>query len=73
MKKSFMDSQPGLQNGSTYENRIPMQFWAEDDIPIEKLLLKGTASLSDAELLSILIGSGTPQENSLDITQKIMA
>ena len=50
-----------------------MQFWAEDDIPIEKLLLKGTASLSDAELLSILIGSGTPQENSLDITQKIMA
>ena len=73
MKKSFMDSQPGLQNGSTYENRIPMQFWAEDDIPIEKLLLKGTASLSDAELLSILIGSGTPQENSLDIAQKIMA
>ena len=50
-----------------------MQFWAEDDIPIEKLLLKGTASLSDAELLSILIGSGTPQENSLDIAQKIMA
>jgi hypothetical protein len=46
MKKSFMDSQPGLQNGSTYENRIPMQFWAEDDIPIEKLLIKGTASLS---------------------------
>jgi len=73
MKKSFMDSQPGLVKGTTYENRIPMQFWAEDDIPIEKLLLKGTASLSDAELLSILIGSGTPQENSLDIAQKIMA
>ncbi len=68
-----MDSQPSLVNGTTYENRIPMQFWAEDDIPIEKLLLKGTASLSDAELLSILIGSGTPGENSLDIAQKIMA
>ena len=50
-----------------------MQFWAEDDIPIEKLLLKGTASLSGAELLSILIGSGTPGENALDIAQKIMA
>ncbi len=36
-------------------------------------MLKGTASLSDAELLNILIGSGTPQENSLDIAQKIMA
>ncbi len=73
MKKSVMDSQTGLQNDSTYKNRIPMQFWAEDDIPSEKLMLKGTASLSDAELLSILIGSGTPQENSLDIAQKIMA
>ncbi len=73
MKKSFMDSQPGHQNGSTYENRIPMQFWAEDDIPSEKLLLKGTASLSDAELLSILIGSGIMGENSLDIAQNILA
>jgi DNA repair protein RadC len=42
-------------------------------LPLEKLLLKGTASHSDAELLSILISSGTPQENSLDIAQKIMA
>ena len=73
MKKSIMDSQSGLLNGSTYENRIPMQFWAEDDIPTEKLLLKGSASLSDAELLSILIGSGTAQENPLDIAQRIMA
>jgi hypothetical protein len=29
MKKSFIDSQQGLVNGTTYENRIPMQFWAE--------------------------------------------
>ena len=72
MKRSFMDSQPGHQ-GSQYENRIPMQFWAEDDIPGEKMLLKGTASLSDVELLSILIGSGIPGENSLDIAQNMMA
>ena len=73
MKKSIMNPEPGLQQGETYENRIPMRFWAEDDIPGEKLLLKGTASLSDAELLSILIGSGTAEENSLDIAQHILA
>ncbi len=68
-----MDSQPGLFSSSSYENRIPMQFWAEDDIPIEKLLLKGSASLSDAELLSILIGSGVAGENTLDTAQKLLA
>ncbi|MEI7725815.1 MAG: UPF0758 domain-containing protein [Bacteroidota bacterium] len=47
-----------------------MQFWAEDDIPIEKLLLQGTANLSDAELLSILIGSGTPGENASILLRK---
>ena len=67
-----MDSQPGLKNGSTYENRIPMQFWAEDDIPGEKLLLKGTASLSDVELLSIIIGSSATEENPLYIAQNIL-
>jgi len=73
MKNVVMNSETGLQTGKNYENRIPMQFWAEDDIPSEKLLLKGTASLSDAELLSILIGSGTLGENSLDIAQNILA
>ena len=73
MKKSIMGSQSKPFHGTTYENRIPMQFWAEDDIPSEKLLLKGTASLSDAELLSILIGSGSAGENALDIAQNILA
>jgi len=68
-----MDSQPGLQNGSTYENRIPMQFWAEDDIPSNKLLLKGSYYLSDAELLSIIIGSGVSGENSLDIAMTLLS
>jgi len=35
-----------------------MRLWAEDDLPSEKLLMKGSGSLSDAELLSIIIGSG---------------
>lgn len=33
--------------------------WAEDDRPREKMLLKGKSALSDAELIAILLGSGT--------------
>ena len=35
-----------------------IKYWAEDDKPREKLMLKGKAALSDAELIAILIGSG---------------
>jgi DNA repair protein RadC len=49
------------------------KYWAEDDLPSQKLLLKGTVSLSDAELLSIIIGSGVSGENSLDIAMKILS
>ena len=56
-----------------YENTIPMHLWAEDDQPSQKLLLKGTATCSDAELLSIIIGSGISGENSLDIAKKMLS
>ena len=62
-----------LENGERYENRIPMRLWAEDDLPSQKLLLKGNGSLSDAELLSIIIGSGGSGENSLDIAKKMLS
>ncbi len=61
------------ENGNKYENSIPMRLWAEDDIPSQKLLLKGTTSLSDAELLSIIIGFGVSGENSLDIAKKMLS
>jgi DNA repair protein RadC len=69
MKKSNMKPELTLENGERYENRIPMRLWAEDDLPSQKLLLKGNGSLSDAELLSIIIGSGVSGENSLDIAK----
>lgn len=50
-----------------------MSFWAEDDLPSEKLLMKGSMSLSDAELLSIIIGSGIAGENSLDIARNMLS
>ncbi len=47
--------------------------WAEEDRPREKLLLKGKQSLTDAELLAILIGSGTIGESAVTLAQRILA
>lgn len=52
---------------------IPMSAWAEDDIPSKKLLLKGSNSLSNAELLSIVIGNGIEGENSLGIAMNLLS
>jgi len=68
-----MNPELALEDGKNYVNRIPMRFWAEDDLPSQKLLLKGNGSLSDAELLSIIIGSGVSGENSLDIAMKTLS
>jgi DNA repair protein RadC len=45
---------------------------AEEDRPREKLLLKGKSSLSDAELIAILIGSGTPTISAVDLSRNIL-
>lgn len=46
--------------------------WAEGDRPREKLLLKGELSLSDAELIAILIGSGNREESAVQLSKKIL-
>lgn len=46
--------------------------WAEDERPREKMLQKGAASLSDAELLAILISSGTRERSALDLARDIL-
>jgi DNA repair protein RadC len=46
--------------------------WAEEDRPREKLMLKGSNALSDAELLAILIGSGTRGESAVDVCKTIL-
>lgn len=45
---------------------------AEEDRPREKLILKGKASLSDAELIAILIGSGTKSLSAVDLSKYIL-
>lgn len=47
--------------------------WAEEDRPREKMLLKGKQALSDAELLAILLGSGTVGESAVALAQSILA
>ncbi|MFC2125337.1 DNA repair protein RadC [Bacteroidota bacterium] len=46
--------------------------WAEEDRPREKLMLKGKSTLTDAELLGILIGSGTRAKSAVDIGKLIL-
>lgn len=46
--------------------------WSPDDRPREKLLAKGLAALSDAELIAILIGSGSKTESAVDLSRKIL-
>lgn len=46
--------------------------WAEDERPREKLLHKGPPALSDAELLAILISSGTKEKSALDLARDIL-
>ncbi|MDO9680023.1 MAG: DNA repair protein RadC [Bacteroidales bacterium] len=56
----------------TTEKRVPIKEWLEDDRPREKMKHKGAAALSDAELIAILLGSGTREESALDIARKIL-
>ena len=54
------------------KNYISIREWAEDDRPREKLLLKGRQSLSDAELIAILMGSGSRNESAVDLAKRIL-
>lgn len=47
--------------------------WSQDDQPREKLLYKGKATLSDAELVAILIGSGNRSESAVSLCKRILA
>lgn len=46
--------------------------WAEDERPREKLALKGASALSDAELLAILIATGSREKSALDLARDIL-
>ena len=55
------------------QGNFSIKYWAEDDQPREKLMLKGKAALSDAELIAILIGSGSRSESAVELSKRILA
>ena len=54
-----------------YKN-LRIKDWAPEDRPREKLLSKGLKSLTDAELLAILIGSGQKNESAVEVAKKVL-
>ena len=52
--------------------KLNIKQWAEEDRPREKLILKGKSTLSNAELLGILIGSGTRELTAVDLAKSIL-
>ena len=53
--------------------KLTIKSWALEDRPREKLLLKGKTVLSDAELIAILIGSGTKKESAVALSKRILS
>ncbi len=54
------------------EKKYAIKHWAIDDRPREKLLSKNPASLSDSELLAILINKGYRDKNALELAREIL-
>ncbi|MCB0462249.1 MAG: DNA repair protein RadC [Flavobacteriaceae bacterium] len=58
---------------SEKQSSFSIKNWSQDDQPREKLRDKGKAALSDAELVAILIGSGSREESAVTLCQRILA
>jgi DNA repair protein RadC len=56
----------------SYESKITIKSWAEEDRPREKLINQGRRTLSDAELIAILIGSGNKSETAVELSKRIL-
>lgn len=56
----------------TVMERLTIREWAQEDRPREKMISHGIRSLSNAELLAILIGSGNGEESAVELMRKIL-
>lgn len=54
------------------KRHVAIKAWADDDRPREKMLLKGKAALSNAELMALLIGNGTRNKSAVELCQEIL-
>ena len=55
-----------------HNSKLTIVDWAEEDRPREKLERLGPQALSDAELLAILIGSGSPKEDAVSLMKRVL-
>ncbi len=53
--------------------KLNINQWAEEDRPREKMMVLGPQALSDAELLAILIGSGSTKESAVDLMKRVLS
>lgn len=53
-------------------SKLSINQWAEEDRPREKLMRLGASALSNAELLAILIGSGSHDESAVDLMKRVL-
>ena len=53
--------------------KLNINQWAEEDRPREKMMMKGASSLSDAELLAILVGSGNRDETAVELMRRMLS
>ncbi|MCR5270833.1 MAG: DNA repair protein RadC [Prevotella sp.] len=54
-------------------HKLNINQWAEEDRPREKMERQGAQALSDAELLAILVGSGSPEEDAVSLMKRILS
>ena len=54
-------------------DKLTINRWAEEDRPREKMMSKGAQALTNAELLAILIGSGSGDDSAVSLMQKVLA
>ena len=55
-----------------YNKVLPIKTWSEEDRPREKLLIRGKKALTDAELLAVILGSGSRTETAIGLAQRIL-
>lgn len=61
-----------LAMGKAKSEFMNIKTWAVEDRPREKLLMKGKAALSDAELIAILLGTGTAAASAVDVAKMVL-
>lgn len=57
----------------TLHSKLSINQWSEEDRPRERLEKLGAQALSDAELLAILVGSGSSKEDAVSLMKRILA